>query len=553
MNKNLRINPLRIIALVLGVVLAFCGCCATESGSEVSSAPIVSGSGNLPQGSITLAYTANDSLDPYTAMTKTNQELCGLLFDGLVVLDDSFTPHYRLAGDIQNDGTVVTVTLANALFSDGSKVTAADVVASLEAARAAEHLSYAADFENVKEVAVTENGLVQLTLHHQDPYFVNFLDFPIFKEGSREVENNDNKPLPPIGSGRFVYHEEGDRYWLTANPKWIGGRVAIPHAELTNMPDQEAISHAASVGRVDWCYADLSNNQFPNMNGVSRTVNLPNLVYLGANMRSGVMSIQEVRLGVSTALDRQNIAQTAYFDMATPAKGPLPDGVEAASGLQSLSPLADTAAATEWFGKAGFATRTPDGFCSNGELTLSVQVIYNSDNTARQSIANLLQTSLQNAGCRVELKGLSFEDYCNAIKWGNYDIYIGEMAIPDNFDLYRLLTAGGLIPLYGQEAEEEEDEEEEEEQNEDSDPSQDVPSGQDPSAEPEVLSAATAVSRYHNGKGSLTEVLSQVGEQLPIIPLCFRRGMLVYTAKLKGDPAPLWGDPFYGIEHCTVQ
>lgn len=539
--------------VLLCIVGLLCGCAApTDDGSADSSVSAPQGQQEAAE-PLTLAYTANDSLDPYIACTKTNQELTGLLFDGLVVLTADYQPRYRLASDITVAGTTVTITLAKATFSDGSPVTAQDVIASLEAAREAENLSYAADFENIKETTVTPQGAVVITLQHQDPYFTNFLDFPIFKKDTRGVENSDNKVLPPVGSGRYVFHEEAGRYWLTANPRWIGGEVAMATINLTNMPDDDAIHHATRVGTVDWCYSDLSDNQFPNMNGVSKVVDLPNLVYLGANMRSGVMSIRDIRLGVSAAIHRQNIAKTAYFDMATAAKGPLPQTIEVASGLQSLSDLSDPDAARALFGQGGFAQTDAAGFCSNGELTLSVQLVYNSDNSARQSVANLVQTSLQTAGCQVELKGLPFDAYCAAIRYGNYDLYIGEMAIPDNFDLYTLLTAGGLTDLYGvdefspDESEEDEDEDEDEEQ----DPLGDS-TAPPTDSEPETLSAATAVARYHMGRGSLTEVLSCVGEQLPIIPICFRKGMLVYTARLQGTPAPLWGEPFYGLEGCSL-
>ena len=63
------------------------------------------------------------------------------------------TAHLRLAKAIENKGTTVTVTLKDAKFSDGSPVTAKDVIGSYRAALEGEYLSYKDDFKNVKEIS----------------------------------------------------------------------------------------------------------------------------------------------------------------------------------------------------------------------------------------------------------------------------------------------------------------------------------------------------------------------------------------------------------------
>ncbi len=535
------ISILPVVLLLLAGLL--CGC--SPAGGAQSATDLLSSDSATSApvgGSLTLAYTANDSLNPYEAKTKTNQELARLLYDGLVVLNADYTVSYRLAKSITVQGTKVTIVPAAARFSDGSPVTVQDILFSLETSMESQTLSYANDFANIKEKVLTDSGKLELTLAHEDPYFVNFLDFPILKKGSLEQQNDDNKDLPPIGSGRYVYHEQSGSYWLTANPDWIGGKVNITQLNLLNLPDEDAIAHATQVGTVDWYYSDLSDNVFPNMNGVSQMVPLNNLVYLGANMTLGLMSIRELRMGVSAAINRTSLVENAYFGVADSATGPYRSSLEEATGLQSISPEADNASAVAFLEKAGFTQTDAQGYRTNGNVSLSIRIIYNKENTARESVATQIATQLGLVGYKVTVKALSFAEYLSAIQYGHYDLYIGEMAIPDNLDLYPVLTAGGRLTF---------------DVSESPSASEELPEGADMgSVDHSVLDTFVAVKaayRYHTGKGSLSEMLSCINQELPIIPLCHRTGMLIYSNAVSGNPTPHPGDPFFGIEHCTVK
>ncbi len=538
-------NKILLLFMVLTLLcLSLCGC--NKPSVDLPLAEETPTDTGIAAAQMTLAYTATDSLNPYLAKTKTNQELCGLLYDGLILLKEGYEVEYRLARDIVNEGTTVTVSLAQTTFSDGSPVTPQDVLTSMEAARTAENLSYGRDFENVKEITVNKNGLLEITLNHQDPYFVNFLDFPVYKSGTEQQENTDNKDLPPVGSGRYVFHEESGAYWLTANPNWMGGSVGISVIELKNLPDHDAIDHAVQVGTVDWCYSDLSNNNFPNMNGISKQVPLANLVYLGANMKLGYMSNQNIRAGVSAAINRSAVVDNAFFGVATPAAGPYLSSLKETVGLQTLPATADTQQAIACFTRAGFGSLDEEGrrINANGRL-LSIKIIYNTENSARESMATLVAAQLGAVGCKATVSGLTYEEYRSAIRYGHYDLYIGEMVIPDNFDLYPLLTAGGMLTFDVSEPTVPE-----------TSSAEAGGDGADLGAVEENVEdafiAARAAYRYHNGRGSLTEMVSCFNQELPIIPVCHRTGMLIYANSIKGEPAPLAGDPFNGIERCTV-
>lgn len=543
----------RKIVLLLMVVslLVGCGSSAGNTGPQVSSAPVAQETSTQ---SFTLAYTATDSLNPYLAKTKTNQELSRLLYDGLIVLDNAMNVVNRLAQSVETQGPVVIVTLKEAWFTDGSRVTAQDVIASYQAALQGEYLSYKNDFQNVKEVTATPQGAVQFTLNFEDPYFVNFLDFPIYKKGTENQQNTDNKTLPPVGCGRYVFHEESGVYWLSANPKWWGGSVATAKIELLNLPDDDAIYHGVQVGTVKWYYSDLKNNTLPGgATLASKQVPLQNLVYVGCNLNSSLVSNDSVRMAVSYAINRQTIAETAYFGSAVPAKGMYPSGLQSVAGLQSASPQSDKQKALEWLEKAGYTAVDENGYRIKEDKVLALRIIYNEENAARAGMANLLATQLKEIGCNVTLQAFSFAEYQDAIKNENYDLYIGEMKIPDNLTLFPFITAGGLIPFTPDDPEKQQEEEEKKEESEEQ-PEESEDSELATSPEPEqTITAAIAAYRYHTGQGSLAEMVSCFNEQLPVIPVCHRTGMLLYSNSISGTFSPLADDPFFGIETCTIK
>ena len=132
-----------LIALLLCLCLAASGCDSSpeETTSAVSS-PVSSAAESDAAGgaeaSFVLAYTSNDTLNPYSAQTKNNQELTTLLYDSLInLLDENMEPEYVIADTITLNGTSCIIELKDVRFSDGSSVTAEDVTYSIEAAKGA--------------------------------------------------------------------------------------------------------------------------------------------------------------------------------------------------------------------------------------------------------------------------------------------------------------------------------------------------------------------------------------------------------------------------------
>jgi peptide/nickel transport system substrate-binding protein len=76
------------------------------------------------------------------------------------------------------------------------------------------------------------------------------------------------------------------------------------------------------------------------------------------------------------------------------------------------------------------------------DLNLSLLVC--SDSTQKTAVANKLAADLRQIGVNVEVKGLPWEEYLEALAAGNFDLYYGELRLTADFDLTPLLVTGGI-------------------------------------------------------------------------------------------------------------
>ena len=543
----------RIIKLVavLAVLCLLFGCSKKSENEDLnSSAENMSGSQFItPSGEISLAFIANDSLDPYEAKSKSNQEIDRLMYDGLVRINNNFEAENVLADKITVSGTSVVVKLrSDARFTDGTVVTAEDAAYSISKAKSSEGMQYFSNLSNINSYKAEDQNTLSITLSNPDDYFENFLDFPIIKKGTDGQKNSDKKAIPPIGSGRYGFKHDGGSYSLEANTSWIGGSVRIAKINLVNLPDNDAISHAVSTGRIDIYYSDLTDNSYPAMQGSPLSVNMLNLVYLGVNT-SGAMKNEEMRRAVSSAIDREDVVESVFFGSAVAAKGVYHSNYLELSGLQTIDTKVNVNAALESLKLLGYNKLDNETYAANGSNHIKLKIIYYSGSNTKHLLADKLVSSLKTVGIEAVTEGLDWDKYQSYIQNGYYDLYIGEIRIPSNLDVYSLITAGGLInPNLSNEEISSETESVSKSQEEVSDSE----SVEEASTE-QKISAQEVFYNIHIGKGSVGEVISCLNGQLPVIPICHRNGVVIYSSKITEGLTPTQADPFCGIENCSVK
>ncbi len=531
------------LILMLCICITLCGCSkAVDNNSDYSENPNSTTSDK--EYTMHILYNETDSFNPYAATTKENRELCHLLYDPLITLGSDFEPILKIAQSATVEGKVCTVSLNNVLFSDGTRLTANDVLYSANLAMSSSTV-YSKQLNEVESINIINNNIV-FNLKKADPFFVNLLDFPIIKANSENLKSEDNVILPPIGAGRYVLNEKNDA--LTPNSNYYGKPCTIKNIKLINAPGKESIDHYVSAGVVSLCYSDYSDNTIPRMSGLKVDVPLNNMVFIGVNMSHWLLKEPYLRYAISSVIDRTEIVKEAYYGNGTVANGPFNPLWKHSEGFQTLEAKGNTQISVENLEKIGYNNLDNEGYRVNSsKKRISISLLVNSDNAARVSTGNLIVERLESVGIKASLVAVDFETYISRLQSGNFDIYLGEVKLLGNMDISPLVTpnssaAYGIVdyslPI-------------DTETTEGTDTTAENVATQNTSAI--NLTALNAAKGYYNGIYTLGDVASAFLSEMPIIPIMYRSGIAMFTPDIKGVPNVSVSDLFIDINNYSFK
>lgn len=469
------------LSLFLTAVLVLGGCStiphSLDPVSSASAPPPVSAVQTLPP--FALSFSKEDSLHPYQAKSRANLDLAPLLYEGLTAIGADYTARLSLAASLDDTDPLkpVATIRADAVFSDGSPVTAQDVAASFTAAKATAH--YGPLLTNVTGAAAVSADRVVFTLAARDPGWRACLSFPVVKQDSGN---------PPLGSGAYVYSAGEDT--LTLRPGRDGSITSI---RLRDFPDADAMLHGLENGSLTFFYSELSNGEIPRTSSATAEMPLPDLLFLGINSKNAALRKAEVRSALSAAVSREELVSGALVGRGTPAVSPFPPQWADAADVNLLNRTENIAAAVAQLEQAGYNTTDSAG-------GLSFELLVTEGNKFRKTAADLIQQQLLRTGITVTVIELSFADYESRLKKGQFDLYLGEIRLSADMHLRALLSPGGAAS-YGLAA--------------------DSP-------------AAAAYGSYLAGDKTLAAFCEDFAADLPYIPLCWRQGMAAFHRSLSG-------------------
>ncbi len=500
-----RVKP--FIALIM-VFLLLCSCQKpqTDGNQDNSNNPSNPQNSSL---SLQLLYCSNDTINPFNTISKINSEIADLLYEPLIRLTDDFEPVYALAQEVTIEGTVCNVKLGSALFSDQTAVTADDVINSYNLAKSSSRYSHL--FYEVTRAFAKDNSTVVFELSCHDPYFTNLLTFPIIKKGTENLKDADNVEILPTGSGKYILDKNNEL--LVANEFYYGEKPKVKTIKLIDAPDTESVEHYVEIGATDLYYTDPVNDNIIRMSGKKRSLNMLNLVYIGINHNYSVLSSPELRYALSGAIDREKIANTAFFSNATAATGFFHPSWSKTSGYQSIQTKAQLKIVVENLEKIGYNSTDSEGYrLSSSGRRLSLTLLVNKDNASRLAAANLIKEQFKQAGIQLTVNAVSNEQYFSALKGGNFQLYLGEVKLTPNMDLSSLVLSGGSA-AYGIKAVES------------NNPDQNT---EDPTIADSV-NYSRVVEGYSRGENSVFDLATSLQTAMPVIPVLYRNSLLFYS------------------------
>ena len=482
----------KIISLIMILCLSlmlFSGC--KNNGNDNTDPVVVPNISDQKEGTLKLAYSKADMLDPFASSMSANLQIMGLIYDGLYKLNKNYEPIPVIAKSGITSGTTVNITLSSAVFSDGTPITSADVVYSFEQARYSPF--YSTRLKNFSMANATTSNMIVFNLYSPDPYALSCLNFPI-------VKNNSFGELP-IGSGRYVPQKSGESLYLMVNTKKPGFNPSIKTIMLVPVRDSSSIESSLEIGNTGFYYNDLSDGKYIRINAKTVDMGINNFIYLGFNSESPVFSDKLIRQAVNLAINRKEIVTTAFQGHAREAYSPFnPDWYALAS--KDLIITENSLKAAELLEQSE---------TDIGDMTVSLLV--NKDNQFKLETAESIKKNLEKLGFDVKLKDYETQYYIEAVEAGSYDIYIGEIRLSPNMDLHSLLSGGNAS--YG------------------IDPEND---------------ACLRYEQFLSGGCELMDFINSFNENLPLIPICYRNAAASYTNAMNSDFNCCDADVFYDIE-----
>ena len=373
------------------------------------------------------AWLTPATLDPRSASGDSEIAILNAVYDYLIETDaaSNLVPRLAKSWDVSDDGLRYTLQLQeNASWHDGSAVTVADVIWTINWQREAEG-SVANLLSTVESVEPMDSHTIAINLSAPNPDFLyNLTDnkFVILKEDAEDIGVEFN------GSGPFVFDEmiAGDRAILRANPDYWGGAPSVDRLEFIYFADQQAGIAAVQGGSVDGI-ARLDNASFLGFTGDVNfnTTDIPTSGHHLARLRSDREpgSDLRVRQAFKLATDRDAIWDRIQLGFGAVGKdSPIGPAFGQYFLAEAEVPARDPAAAAALLAEAGYS----DGL----DMTLHLP---NSGNFP--DLAQLLAAQWEEAGIRVDVQLEEENTYWSEL-WMDVDLGItgwGPRPVPQLF------------------------------------------------------------------------------------------------------------------------
>ena len=279
------------------------------------------------------------------------------LFEGLVMQDNkaALIPGVAESWTVSDDGRTYTFKLrANAMWSDGSPVTAEDFVYSFrrleDPATAAEYASMLYPIVNAEEVntgkakpedmgvKAIDATTLEVTLKAPTPYFLEMLThqatYPVSKASIEKDGADWIKPGKLVSNGAFTLAElvPNDHIKLVKNPKFHdAANVKIDVINFIPTEDRSSAMKRFEAGELD-SYDDLPTEQLTDLKA-----KFGDQIRIGPYLGTYYYAIKtdkapwdnvELRNAVSMAIDRDFLAEKVWQNSMFPGYSMVPPGIE---------------------------------------------------------------------------------------------------------------------------------------------------------------------------------------------------------------------------------
>lgn len=384
--------------------------------------------------------TKTTAISPLHPLERDMMSIYGLVYEGLVTIDDDYLPAPGLAEswEVSNGGKTWTFKLReNVCFSDGTVLTANDVVATAQYIldRAADELAddkgYYRNLQYfVKSISAPDEQTVVVKSSRGYWALPYAMTFPVLPAGWVQADN-------PPGTGPYVIDSfsPGDYLYLSANPLWWQKPPKVQEISVICHTNDKDVIESYEYARVDTIFTrSIAAAQHKSGTAsLALDYRTNQLETLQMNNSSWELT-ENVRKAIRYVVNPDKIASNVYMGMVKRTDTPMISGTwmynPAISFQQDLDKARELLEADGWYDMDGdgVLNKTND----EGEvrkLHLSFYVYEEPDNDVRVEAANMIADQLAQVGFEIKVSTVTLTEMSERLNSGSYDLALVSYAM----------------------------------------------------------------------------------------------------------------------------
>jgi len=453
---------LRVSTLLAAAAMLASACGTTPSGTS-----------ETPKngGTLTWALDADaQSLNPFVAGDVPSFRALSPMLVNLYQPDKNLNVVPDLADgmpQISSDHLIWTVKIRkNAKWSDGSPITADDVVATVKLQADPNldtDLGY--DWGKLDKVESVDTTTVKFTLKEPfAPFLANNLAtyvMPSAVYGKVDAAKQRNQPFssaPTVTGGPYKFDKwtPGQEIDYVANPNYFGGRPHFDKIVAKVITDATASTNASINGDVQWnpAIADAGAGGVQKVTAASNLINhsYADLGYIDVRMndRPGhPFGDVLVRRAFATALDKNSIVQAAKGGTGVPLWGDIVPASWAYDESSAVKYTQDVNKAKQLMQQAGW-TIGSDGIATKGGKKFVDKLRVRAGKPDRLKAAEIISDQVKAIGMQLTPDPVDFKVFYKPVMAGTYDVAIAGFGLTLDPDDFTIMHSSQLQPEHKQ-------------------------------------------------------------------------------------------------------
>lgn len=410
----------------------------------------------------TFKFYINDpvAIDPYNLQESEGTQVGHILFDSLVGYDWDTGEYYPKAcekWEVSEDGTEFTFTLKDATFHNGDPVNSEAFKRGWQRlvdpkmktpGEIGYHIAPVVGYDEMLSGEADEiSGLtcpdektfvVKLSSPMAD--FIAVCAHPgLAPVPQAAIDDPDSFLLAPIGNGPFQMDgkwESGQYINVKRYDDYYGEPAKLDAINFSIQKDPDTAFREFEAGNLDFCqlltgriqeglstYGEAEDGYTVTPGKQALVGAEASVYYLTVNVQDPVMSDINVRHAASLAINRQNIVDTLFEGVRTPADCVFP-------------PLIDEDSSNAWEYSVYDPERAKQIIADNGLEGTEITLSYNSGG-GHEDIMSIIQGDLEAVGFKVTQNSQEWAAYLSGLTDGNFQIarmgWIADYPTLDNF------------------------------------------------------------------------------------------------------------------------